>query len=77
MHFQTVLIGKSKLFLTPQDIERLTGCKRKAHQCDQLRKMVIPFYVNARGEPIVSIAYINGIIKQPEKQSWQPNLKLA
>ncbi len=65
------------IFLEKEDVERLTGCKRKAQQCTQLRVMNIPFFVNACGEPIVSIAYINGSVKKPEKQSWQPNLKLA
>lgn len=65
------------LFLDNEDIERLTGYKRKAQQCEQLRRQGIPFRTNARGEPIVSVAYINGITKQPEKQGWQPKLKLA
>lgn len=65
------------MFLSVDEIERLTGYKRKLQQCEQLTKMGVPYRVNARGEPIVSIAYINGTSKQPEKQTWQPKLKLA
>jgi hypothetical protein len=65
------------LFLEIEEIERLTGCKRKAKQCEQLNKMNIPYRVNARGEPIVAAAYIIGITKETPKQSWQPNLKLC
>lgn len=65
------------MFLSVEDIERLTGYKRKAQQCTMLKKMDIPFRVNARGEPIVSIAYINGVSKIVEKQTWQPKLKMA
>ncbi len=65
------------MFLSTKDIERLTGYKRKAQQCQELARQGIPFRVNARGEPIVTESYINGISKKAEKQSWQPNLKMV
>jgi len=65
------------IFLTLDEIERLTGFKRKKQQCAQLDVMHIPYRVNARGEPIVSEAYINGISKDVPKQSWQPRLKIV
>lgn len=67
----------SSLFLTIEEIERLTGYKRKAQQCDMLDKLNVPYRVNARGEPIVSVAFINGVSKVVEKQGWQPKLKAA
>lgn len=67
----------SSLFLEIEEIERLTGYKRKAQQCAMLDKMHIPYRVNARGEPIVSVAFINGVSKVVEKQTWQPNIKMA
>lgn len=68
----TGIVRMSALFLTPEDLHRLTGYKRKAQQCAQLTAMFIPYRVNARGEPIVSVAYINGITKEQPKQGWQP-----
>lgn len=65
------------MFLTLDEIERLTGYKRRRQQCEILANMHIPFRVNARGEPIVSAAVINGTSKATQKQSWQPNLKVG
>ncbi len=57
------------MFLTASDIYRLTGYKHKAKQCEQLRKMGIPFHVNVRGEPIVS-EYMSKTDKPAA--NWQP-----
>lgn len=65
------------MFLSIEDIERLTGCKRKKQQCAQLDVMHIPYRVNARGEPIVAEAYINGMAKETPRQGWQPKLKMV
>jgi hypothetical protein len=64
------------VFLTTEEIARLTGYKRKKQQCEQLTAMHVPYRVNARGEPIVSAAYINGNTQpqQPAKTTWQPKL---
>ena len=65
------------MFLTKDDIERLTGIKRgHAKQCAQLDKMHVPYRVNARGEPLVTEAYLLGI-QESNKTSWQSNLKVA
>ena len=65
------------LFLTQDDIVRLTGIKRgHTKQRSQLDKMHIPYRINARGEPIVSTAYLLG--NQEEATThWQSNLKMA
>lgn len=64
------------LFLTVEDVERLTGYKRKAQQCDMLDKMHVPYRVNARGEPIVATASINGGTAPKAAPTWQPNLAI-
>jgi hypothetical protein len=61
------------LFLTQDEVAELTGYKRKAKQCQQLRIMGVPYRTNARGEPIVTVQAINGTPpKQTEKTGWQP-----
>lgn len=62
------------MFLTHDEIARLTGYKRKKQQCEQLKAMHIAYRLNARGEPIVSEAYINGVVEPKKQPSWQPNL---
>ena len=62
------------MFLTVDDIERLTGYKRKKQQCAQLAAMHIAYRLNARGEPIVSEAFINGASEPKKPATWQPNL---
>ncbi len=58
-------------------MQRLTGCKRKADQCRYLDSQFIPYRTNARGEPIVTIAYINGLKDANQKQQWKPSSKLV
>lgn len=63
------------MFLEPSEIHRLTGKAQKAKQVEQLRRMGIPFYVNASGHPIVTRAVIEGSRKeQPAApKTWRPN----
>jgi hypothetical protein len=66
------------LFLTVKAIERLTGIERgHVKQCEQLKKMNIPFRTNARGEPIVAKAHVLGLQLQEKKTGWHSNLKAA
>lgn len=71
------------LFLTPEEIEDLTGIKRGRDgksrgqlQCDHLRKQGIPFFPNAAGEPKVARAFIEGRDKttQEPKSRWKSNV---
>lgn len=48
------------MFLEPEEVRILTGRAHKAKQIAQLRKMGIPFFLNAAGHPIVSRAAIEG-----------------
>ncbi len=61
------------MFLTPDDIITLTGYRRKSKQVDVLRRLRIPFWVNAGGHPVVAEAAIHGG-KPPAspKTTWEP-----
>ncbi|MFP3275432.1 MAG: DUF4224 domain-containing protein [Paraburkholderia sp.] len=70
----------SDTFLSPQEIEELTGKnnrKREQLQIDWLRAAGIPFWENARGRPIVARAAIEGrraaeVSAAEPKKKWQP-----
>lgn len=47
-------------FLEQAEIATLTGRKFKSRQIDPLRRMAIPFFVNATGHPVVARAAIYG-----------------
>jgi hypothetical protein len=42
------------LFLDDDALRKLTGCAQKAKQVAQLRRMGIPFWINARGQAVVA-----------------------
>jgi hypothetical protein len=48
------------MFLTKEELVTLTARKIKRLQIEQLRKMNIPFWVNAVGGPVVARAAIEG-----------------
>ena len=50
----------SNLFLSPEELELLTGRKRKSRQIELLRSMGIPFRVNAIGHPVVTRGVVEG-----------------
>lgn len=57
----------SALFLTTEEVAELTGIKtgrngktRAQLQCDHLRKVGIPFYPTAAGEPKIARSIIEG-----------------
>lgn len=63
-------------FLEPAEIATLTGRKFKSRQIDTLRRMAIPFFVNATGHPVVARAAIDGIrapAAEPKKP-WVPKV---
>ncbi len=67
-------------FLNADEIAALTGIKggrggqpKHALQIDQLRKMGIPFWINAAGKPVVARAAIEGrTIASPPPEAWRP-----
>jgi hypothetical protein len=42
------------MFLTPSELEHLTGYRIQAKQIEWLRKNGVPHYVNALGRPVVT-----------------------
>jgi hypothetical protein len=66
----------SNMFLNQDELVALTGRRIKSKQIEALRRMGLPFWVNAVGKPVVSVAAIEGrkadIPKKPEP-TWEPN----
>lgn len=64
------------LFLNGQELFELTGRRFKSLQIKQLKRMLIPFHVNALGRPVVARAAITGAqnaVPAPP-QKWEPNM---
>lgn len=59
-------------FLEAKDIVTLTGRSTKSKQIEALRKMGLPFWVNAIGKPVVSLAAVEGRKEPPRKATWEP-----
>jgi hypothetical protein len=66
----------SDMFLTKDEIATLTGRKTKSKQIEALRKMALPFWVNAHDAPVVARAAIEGTapLDTPAKERWVPNV---
>lgn len=59
------------MFLTPDEVAELTGCRWASKQIAQLRRMGKPFDVNARGKPIVAVAAVEGRRVEPQQPKWE------
>ena len=57
-------------FLTTDAVIKLTGRRRKSKQIEALRTMGLPFWVNAIGEPVVTIAAVEGRKEAPRETAW-------
>jgi hypothetical protein len=85
----------SELFLTEEEVAELTGIKtgrrgkrREELQAEWMRTSGIPFWVNARGRPIIARAYFTGPHSEPmprrksvpqaltdqQTKKWQPDV---
>lgn len=62
------------IFLTDEDLHELTGYVHRAKQVAQLRRMGIPFFINAAGRPVVARAIIEGGKEKPAttQKTWEP-----
>lgn len=62
------------LFLAPADLVIYTGRSQKSKQIEALRKMAVPFTVNACGKPVVARAVVEGRKDAPKPAAprWQP-----
>lgn len=69
----------SPLFLDDEELATLTGRKIKRLQCEQLRRMAIPFHVNALGKPVVARAALIGTATAGEqpRRGWTPRAVAA
>lgn len=67
---------KSDLFLTDEELHALTGRKLRRLQIEQLRRMLIPFRVNALGKPVVTRDAITGAgpAQKADSRGWMPRV---
>ena len=63
-------IATNATFLSIDDICALTGRKMKTKQIEALRKMGLPFWVNAIGRPVVAVAAVEGRKEAPREKTW-------
>lgn len=64
-------------FLTEEEVYELTGRKVRRLQIEQLRRMLIPFHVNALGRPVITrVAVIGGpsAKEEPTSSGWAPRV---
>lgn len=61
----------SAVFLDGAEVAELTGRKIKSKQIEALRKMGLPFFVNACGKPVVSRSAIEGKVQAPQTTTWE------
>ena len=64
------------LFLTKEELVTLTALRKKNLQIEQLRKMGVPFFVNAVNAPVVARASIEGRPASPTVplEPWVPQV---
>lgn len=59
-------------FLNAEDLVELTGRKIKSKQIEALRRMGLPFHVNAVGKPVVAVAAVEGRRAPPApEKTWE------
>lgn len=67
-------------FLSAPDVAVLTGRKIKSRQIDALRKMGLPFFVNAAGSAVVARSAVDSqlsVAAAPVKAPWVPRVLKA
>ncbi len=63
------------MFLTEEELVKLTGRRMKSHQINALRTMGVPFRVNASGHPVVTRSSIEGRKEEPvPRPKWTPRV---
>lgn len=68
------------MFLSDDEVSRLTGRKMKSAQINALRQMGVPFFVNATGHAVVTRAAIEGSSQSAAPKlarSWSPQVLKA
>jgi hypothetical protein len=61
----------SATFLDSNEIIELTGRKIKSKQIEALRRLGLPFFVNACGKPVVSRTAIDGRREAAQQPKWE------
>ncbi len=63
------------LFLTSEELAQLTGRKLKSQQIKWLKTSGLPFWVNARGHPVVTRAAVHGLpVPKAPREAWVPDV---
>ena len=57
-------------FLSADDVRELTGRTNRKLQADALRRVNIPFWINAIGKLVVARTAIEGRIEAPKPKTW-------
>jgi len=64
------------MFLSVDELVELTGRRIKGKQIDALRRMGVPFFVNALGKPVVARQSVEGVgrisVVTASSVSWVP-----
>lgn len=58
------------IFISNEDLVVLTGRKNRKLQIAALQKMKLPFWVNAIGKPVVTVAAVEGRKEPPPPKAW-------
>jgi hypothetical protein len=58
------------MFLTNENLFELTGRKTKAKQIEALLRMKLPFWINAIGRPVVTVAAVEGRNEVSKEKVW-------
>jgi hypothetical protein len=61
-------------FLSADELVVLTGRKVKSKQVEVLRRMGVPFFVNACGRAVVTRTAVEGRGEVRPKASWNPSV---
>ncbi|MFZ6780411.1 DUF4224 domain-containing protein [Undibacterium sp. Ji83W] len=64
------------MFLTNENLFELTGRKTKSKQIEALLQMRLPFWINAIGKPVVTVAAVEGRNEASKEKTWiMPRVK--
>lgn len=69
---------QTEMFLSDEQVIKLTGRKTKKLQCEHLKRLGIPFHQNAAGKPVVCRVHVEVLppaANEPESEptGWKPN----
>lgn len=71
-----------RIFMSEQQVDELTGilrgrCGKSKHdmQCEWIKRQGIPFYINARGRPVVPLSALEGK-REKVPTTWSPNFSV-